>query len=351
MEDIQEQALQHKDIPDILLICDSQGEIYYISDKGKLSLGLPQGVQINDKSFYELFSGLNKDNFDKDILPSAVSNGEWRGEIQVKKKNGEEVSALLILRPMSDSNQKFLFFIFLKPSGVPKEYDKNQIFYNVFRNSENAMFITDTDGKIIAANREFESISGLQERELLGKTPKIFESGNISKEFYSLFLDRMFQGKEYKGLFQNGNHNGKVVEWEQVIQPIKDSSGKVTNFLSMVLNRNSQEELHKKDLNGHSLGNDLLSHSSGDKDRDEIVKVIRSRTKLTRKETEICASIAIGTDKVKISEELGIHSGTMKNHLKSIYRKTIDREREIPGPERDKLQRLTIYLFRLLREE
>ncbi|MGQ2870253.1 PAS domain-containing protein, partial [Leptospira santarosai] len=46
-------------------------------------------------------------------------------------------------------------------------------------------------------------------------------------------------------------------------------------------------------------------------------------------------------------QQLGVHSGTLKNHLKAIYRKTIERDLAQPGQGRDKLQRLTMFLIRL----
>ena len=54
-----------------------------------------------------------------------------------------------------------------------------------------------------------------------------------------------------------------------------------------------------------------------------------------------------GLDRNQMEKRLSVGSGTFRNHLTSIYSKTIDIED--PGAEqsRDKLQRLTVFLSRL----
>ncbi|EQA38262.1 PAS domain S-box protein [Leptospira inadai serovar Lyme str. 10] len=351
MEDLKEYVLKYETLPDILLICDVQGHIAHISGKGLEILGLHSGDVFFGKKLSDFFSDSDRAYIASDVFPSVLREGEWRGYVYLRKKVGEEIPVLQIAPLLPNSQKRLSFFLFLK-GGSGCASVRNEAIYKAFRQSRNAMFLTDKSGVILAVNRQFETVSGFREDELIGKTPKIFQSGQTSREFYDEFWEKILSGKEFHGSFLNRNHAGKYVQWNQVISPIQDEEGRISNFLSMILSNNEVGGLVK--LRGSvEIGTEPISPPDIFRryeglDKAALVRMLREKTKLTRKETEICAGIASGKDKSLVCEELGIHQGTMKNHLKSIYRKTIDLEKDIPGPERDKLQRLTIYLFRLL---
>jgi len=67
--------------------------------------------------------------------------------------------------------------------------------------------------------------------------------------------------------------------------------------------------------------------------------------RLTPTEMRICEHLQAGHSRDRLPPLLGISEGTLKNHLKSIYGKTIDRGRDDPSNHRDKLQRLTALLL------
>lgn len=68
---------------------------------------------------------------------------------------------------------------------------------------------------------------------------------------------------------------------------------------------------------------------------------------LSRQETRICELIADGYSKRDVLVFLNIADGTLRNHLMSIYDKTIHKTSNVPESSRDKLQRLTVFLHRL----
>ncbi|MBL8020868.1 MAG: hypothetical protein JNM27_14455 [Leptospirales bacterium] len=68
---------------------------------------------------------------------------------------------------------------------------------------------------------------------------------------------------------------------------------------------------------------------------------------LSRQETRICELIAEGYSKRDVLVFLNIADGTLRNHLMSIYDKTIHKTSNVPESSRDKLQRLTVFLHRL----
>jgi len=70
--------------------------------------------------------------------------------------------------------------------------------------------ITNEKGKILFINREFESITGYNRKEVLGKTPSILQSGKQSTEFYaSMWHDLQLFG-QWRGTLWNKRKNGEL---------------------------------------------------------------------------------------------------------------------------------------------
>lgn len=71
------------------------------------------------------------------------------------------------------------------------------------------------------------------------------------------------------------------------------------------------------------------------------------QTGLSKQERRICELIHEGYSRSDILIFLNIADGTLRNHLQKIYAKTINPEGKSPPDDKDKLQRLTVYLNRL----
>jgi len=96
-----------------------------------------------------------------------------------------------------------------------------------------SIVITDVNGNIEYVNSKFTEISGYTAKEVIGKNPRILNSGKLPKEYYSQLWKTITEGKTWKGEFLNKAKNGNLF-WEQVnITPIKDEENKVINFIAI----------------------------------------------------------------------------------------------------------------------
>lgn len=93
--------------------------------------------------------------------------------------------------------------------------------------------ITDTDGNIEYINPTCERITGYEAKEVVGKNPSIFSSGENEKAFYATLWKTLKKGKTWRGEFHNRKKNGDYY-WEQAsISPLKDVKGKVSHFIKV----------------------------------------------------------------------------------------------------------------------
>ncbi|MDF1518142.1 MAG: PAS domain S-box protein, partial [Lutibacter sp.] len=112
--------------------------------------------------------------------------------------------------------------------------------------SANTILITDTNGNIEYTNPKFTDITGYTAAEVLGKNPRILNSGTQPKEFYANLWQTITEGNIWKGEFQNKAKNGTLF-WEHVtITPIKDDAGEKTSYLAIKEDITAQKNAEEK---------------------------------------------------------------------------------------------------------
>ena len=95
------------------------------------------------------------------------------------------------------------------------------IFNEGFKQSMNFVVITDTDGRIIEANKTSQEISGYSIDELRGKKTSIFKSGYHTDEFYRNLWNTITRGKVFRAQFTNRKKDGSLFYLDSVIIPVR----------------------------------------------------------------------------------------------------------------------------------
>lgn len=99
--------------------------------------------------------------------------------------------------------------------------------------SEDAIFITDKDGKIEFTNHAFETIYGFSPEEIIGKTPRIIKSNLLPPVVYENFWSTLLSKNSVNGVIQNKTKNGRLITIEGSNNPILDQSGEIIGFLGI----------------------------------------------------------------------------------------------------------------------
>lgn len=96
-----------------------------------------------------------------------------------------------------------------------------------------SVVITDRDGTIQYVNPAFEAITGYNRKEAIGENPRILKSETHSKEFYAAMWDTLTNGRVWSGHFVNKRKDGTLYEEDATISPVKNTSGKIINFVAV----------------------------------------------------------------------------------------------------------------------
>ena len=115
----------------------------------------------------------------------------------------------------------------------------------VFDKTSEAMVITDADNRFIMVNPAFTEITGYILDEILGKTPKLLQSGKQDKKFYQEMWDSLRENDTWSGEILNKRKNGEIFpEWLN-INVIRNNQGEITKHIAMfsdITERKQHEE-------------------------------------------------------------------------------------------------------------
>ena len=105
---------------------------------------------------------------------------------------------------------------------------------SVFENVSEGILITDVGGAIQSVNMAYRTITQLGEEELIGKNPRVLQSGRHDPEFYEQMWGSISESGHWQGEIWNRRSNGEVYPLWLTINAIKDNRGRTTNYVGVV---------------------------------------------------------------------------------------------------------------------
>ena len=103
---------------------------------------------------------------------------------------------------------------------------------SVIEQAVEEIVFTDDKGIIQYCNRSFENGSGYSRDEVVGRNPKLLQSGEHDAEFYRTLWSTIKGGRIWTGRFINKKKDGSHYELDGTISAIHDASGKITGYVS-----------------------------------------------------------------------------------------------------------------------
>ncbi len=104
---------------------------------------------------------------------------------------------------------------------------------SVFENTTEGIMITDQNGQLQSVNPAFTAITGYRADEVLGKNPRILQSGRQSKDFYEKMWASILSTGHWQGEIYNRRKNGEIYPQWLNVSAIKDHRGRTTNYVGV----------------------------------------------------------------------------------------------------------------------
>lgn len=98
--------------------------------------------------------------------------------------------------------------------------------------SQQGMMITDIEENILRINHTFTDITGYTAKDVRGQTPRLLSSGRHNKAFYRQMWQQINEQGKWEGEIWNKRLNGEVFPEYLTITAVKDTAGKVINYVA-----------------------------------------------------------------------------------------------------------------------
>ncbi len=128
--------------------------------------------------------------------------------------------------------------------------------------SPESIVITDLDGDIEYVNATFLRTTGYGRDELIGRNPRILQSGKTSRDSYAALWEALSRGQPWQGELSNRRKDGsEYTEWANIV-PIRQADGRITHYLAI------KEDISEKKRLAEEL----------DQYRQHLEELVRHRT-------------------------------------------------------------------------
>ncbi len=118
----------------------------------------------------------------------------------------------------------------------------------------NGIVMTDIHGDIVWANPAFESLTGYEISEAMGKNLRdLIKSGRQSRDFYANMWSTILTGNIWRGEIINKKKNGTLYSEEMTIAPVFDEKGEITHFVAVKQDISERKSLQEQLLQSQKL--------------------------------------------------------------------------------------------------
>ncbi|WNL38576.1 EAL domain-containing protein [Halomonas sp. PAMB 3232] len=111
------------------------------------------------------------------------------------------------------------------------------------------ILITDCKGYILKTNDTFRRITGYSEEEMVGKTPRMFSSGQHGAAFYRELWQRVHQSGNWEGEIWNKRKNGELFPQWITISATYDDSDTLSHYVATISDiserKAAEQEIHQ----------------------------------------------------------------------------------------------------------
>jgi PAS domain S-box-containing protein len=132
-------------------------------------------------------------------------------------------------------------------------FEETSKFKQGIETAGDAIFMTDTAGKIIYVNPGFTEIYGYTAEEAIGNTPRILKSGFLDSEGYKDFWKTLLSKNSITGEIINKAKDGRLVNIAGTNSPILDNQDNILGYLAVhhdiTSTKQAEEALRKSEQN------------------------------------------------------------------------------------------------------
>ncbi|MDN3920312.1 bifunctional diguanylate cyclase/phosphodiesterase [Roseateles violae] len=111
--------------------------------------------------------------------------------------------------------------------------ERERLAAKAFESIGDGVLVTDAARRIVFLNRAYSQISGYEPEELIGRTPRVFQSGRHDAAFYEAMWEEIHRTGYWHGEMWSRRSNGEVFPELLSISAVKDDAGATTHYVGV----------------------------------------------------------------------------------------------------------------------
>lgn len=127
-----------------------------------------------------------------------------------------------------------------------KAEEKQRLAASVFAHAREGIVITDADGAIIDVNEMFTKITGYTREEIMGRNPRMLQSGRHRKQFYTEMWRALTEVGHWSGEVWNRGKGGHIYAEYLSISAVPGSDGRVQHYVGTFSDITSVKEQEQR---------------------------------------------------------------------------------------------------------
>jgi len=215
---------------------DNSGLCTFINPKALAMLGWKRD-QIIGRNQHELFHFKRPDNAHYPATECPVhrtlKDGERReGEEWFIRADGTGFPIYFTATPIKVRGQRVGAVVAFRDITADRQAEEQMRIAAIAFETQEAITVTDSHGKILRVNGAFSRITGYSAEEAVGNTPALLKSGRHEESFYREMWQALSNKGHWHGEIWNKRKNGEIYpEWLSV-SAVRDHLGETTQFVA-----------------------------------------------------------------------------------------------------------------------
>ena len=213
----------------------------------------PDGIYLAcNAAFEQLFGAREADilgRTDHDFMPKALAQTFRDNDVAALADNaprvneswfgvaadGHPVLFETTKVPMRHADGRVLGVLGIAHDITQRRRDEEQLHLaaSVFTHAREGILITQADGRILEVNDTFTAITGYTREEVLGRNPRMLQSGVQGPDFYASLWRALGEVGHWDGEVWNRRKNGELYPQLLTISAVLDERGETSHFVAL----------------------------------------------------------------------------------------------------------------------